>query len=50
MSFVDSFSQWNKLDGKNQKANPTEMKYPTVNFKIREKRLLRYSLILSING
>ena len=50
MSFVDNFSQWNKLDGKNQRANPTEMKFATVHCKIRQKRLLRYSFILSING
>ena len=35
MSFLDNFSQWSKLDTKNQRANPTKMNFPTVNRKIR---------------
>ena len=50
MSFLDNFSQWNKLKIKNQRANPTEVKFPKVNPKRRKKRLLRYSFVLSING
>ena len=50
MSFFDIFSQWKKLDTKNQGANPSKMKFPTANCKITRKRLLRYSFILSING
>ena len=38
MSFLDNVSQWNQLDTKNQRANPTEMKFPTVYQKIRKKR------------
>ena len=34
MSFLDKFSQWNKLDTKNQTENPNEMEFPTVNCKI----------------
>ena len=37
MSFRDNFSRWNKLDAKNQRANPTEMTFPTVNRKIIKK-------------
>ena len=50
MSFFDIFSQWKKLDTKNQGANPSKMKFLTANCKITRKRLLRYSFILSING
>ena len=50
MSFFDIFSQWKKLDTKNQGADPSKMKLTTVNCKITRKRLLRYSFILSING
>ena len=35
MSFLDNFSQWSKLDTKNQRTNPTKMNFPTVNRKIR---------------
>ena len=38
MSFLDNFSQWSKLDTKNQRANPTKMNFPTVNRKIRTKK------------
>ena len=37
MSFLDNFSQWNKLDTKNQRAKHTKMNFPTVNCKIRKK-------------
>ena len=37
MSFLDKFSQWNKLDTKNQIAKHTKMNFPTVNRKIRKK-------------
>ena len=50
LSFLNYFSQRNKLDAKNQKENPTEMEFPTVTRKVRKKRLFRYSFILSING
>ena len=50
MSFLDNFSQWNKLDIKNQRGKHTKINFPTVNRKIRTKRLCRYSFILSING
>ena len=50
MSFLDKFSQWNKLYTKNQRSNLTDMKFLTVNRKIRKKRLFRYSFILSIDG
>ena len=50
MSFLDNFSQWKKLDTKNQRANPNEIKYLTVNRKITRKKLPRYSFILSINS
>ena len=33
MSFLDNFSQWSKLDPKNQRVNPTKMNFPTVNHK-----------------
>ena len=49
VSFCDNFSRWNKLDAKNQRANPTEMTFPTVNRKISKKRLFRYSFSLSVN-
>ena len=45
MSFHDNFSQSNKLDTKNQRANSTEMKFPMVNRKVRKKRLFRYTFI-----
>ena len=35
MSFLDNFSQWNKFDTKNQRANPTELKFPIVNYEFR---------------
>ena len=50
MSFLTNLSQWKKLDIKNEKINPSKMKFPTVKHKIGIKRLFRYSLILSING
>ena len=50
MSFLDNFSQWSKLDPKNQRAKPTQMTFPTFNRKIRKKKLWRHSFILSING
>ena len=37
MSFLDNFSQWNKLDTKNQIAKQTQMNFPAVNSKIRKK-------------
>ena len=37
MSFLDNFSQWNKLDTKNQRAKHTKINFPTVNRKIRKK-------------
>ena len=37
MPFLDNFSQWKKLDTKNQRVNPTEIKFQTVNCKIRKK-------------
>ena len=37
MSFLDNFSQWNKLDTKNQRAKHAKMNFPTVNRKIRKK-------------
>ena len=37
MSFLDNFSQWNKLDTKNQIAKHTQMHFPTVNRKIRKQ-------------
>ena len=37
MSFLDNFSQWNKLDTKNRRAKHTKMNFPTVNRKIRKK-------------
>ena len=39
MSFLDNFSQWNKLD-KSQRVNSTEIKFPMVNHKIRKKDYL----------
>ena len=30
MSFIHNFSQWNKLDIEYQRANPAEMKFPTI--------------------
>ena len=41
MSFHDNFSQSNKLDTKNQRANSTEMKFPMVNRKIRKKKAIQ---------
>ena len=38
MSFLDKFSQWNKLDTKNQRENSTGMKFPMVNCKVRKKK------------
>ena len=37
MSFFDNFSQWKKLDTKNQWAKHTKMNFPTVYRKIRKK-------------
>ena len=37
MLFLDNFSQWSKLDTKNQRANHTKMNFPTVNRKTRKK-------------
>ena len=37
MPFLDNFSQWKKLDTKNQRVNLTEIKFQTVNCKIRKK-------------
>ena len=50
MSFHDNFSQSNKSDTKNQRANSTEMKFPMVNRKIRKKGYSGIHLFLSING
>ena len=50
MSFHDNFSQSNKLDTKNQRANSTEKKFPMVNRKIRKKGYSGIHLFLSING
>ena len=38
MSFLDNFGQWNKLDTKNQRSNPTKMKYPTITCKITKQK------------
>ena len=40
---------WNELHTNDQRANPTEVNFVTVNRKIR-KRLFRYTFISSING
>ena len=45
ISFLDTFSQWNKLDTKNQRTNPTEMKFPTIDRKIRKKDYLNINLL-----
>ena len=37
MSFLDNFSQWNKLDGKHKRAKRTKINFSTVNHKIRKK-------------
>ena len=37
MSFLDNFSQWNKLVTKNQREKHTKMNFPTANCKIRKK-------------
>ena len=37
MSFLDKFSQWNKLDTKIQGAKHTKMNFLTVDCKIRKK-------------
>ena len=37
MSFLENFSQWNKLDTKSQRGNPSEKNFPTFNRKIRKK-------------
>ena len=50
MSFHDNFSQSNKSDTKNQRANSTEMKFPMVNRNIRKKGYSGIHLFLSING
>ena len=50
MSFLDKFSQWNKLDTKNQRVNPTHLNFTTANTKMRKTRLCRYSFVLVING
>ena len=38
MSSVDDFSKCNKSDTKNQRENPTETKFATVNHKTRKKK------------
>ena len=38
MSFLHKFSKWNKLDTKNERANPTNMNFSTVNCKIEKKK------------
>ena len=38
MPCIDNFSQWNKLDIKNQIANPIGIKCPIVNCRIRKKK------------
>ena len=43
MSFLDNISLLNKLDTKNQRANPNEMKFLTVNHKIRKKKTIYIS-------
>ena len=40
MSFFHKFSQWNKLDQKTQRENPTEMNFPMVNCETRKKNYL----------
>ena len=50
MLFIDNFSQGNKLDAKNQRENPTEMIFMTVNYKTSKKGLCTYLFILSRNG
>ena len=37
MSFLENFSQWSKLDTKNQTGNQNKMNFPTFNCKIRKK-------------
>ena len=37
MSFLDIFSQWDNLDRKNQRENPKDMIFPTVNCKTTKK-------------
>ena len=50
MAFLDSFTQWNRLDTKSQTTNTTEMKFSTINNKRTKIRLLRYSFIFLTNG
>ena len=40
MLFFDNLGQWSKLDIKNQRENPIDMKFPTVNRKIMKKDFL----------
>ena len=37
ISFLDNFSQWNKLDTENQKSKHIKINFRTVNRKIRKK-------------
>ena len=39
MSFLDNLSQGNTLDTKNVRANPTEIKFPTVDCKRENKTI-----------
>ena len=51
MSIPDNFSQWSKLDTKNQRASPTNIDFPMVNRKKKKKKMpYKDSFILSING
>ena len=45
MSFVKKFGQWNQLDTKTERTNPTEIKFPTVNGKIRKTNYLDIHLL-----
>ena len=48
MSFLDNFSQWNKLDTRKLRTNPTKINFPTVNRKIRRKGCVDFHFISSI--
>ena len=45
MSFVKIFGQWNQLDTKTERKNPTEIKFPTVKGKIRKTDYLDIHLL-----
>ena len=40
MSFLENLSQWNMLNTKNQRPNPTEMKFTMINCKIRKEKTI----------